>query len=66
MQVNKFIKIFAYNVIIIIILSKTIPLLSKNISERIVDRILLLYLLVFNSILLYIILKKEKQTNNSK
>ncbi len=64
MKTNRYIKIFIANIIIIAVISKIGPLFSKNISEHNLDRILLLYFLVFN-IILFLKLKKEERNSDS-
>ncbi len=60
MKTNKYIKIFIINTVLVAFMSKILPLFSKNISEHSWDRILLLYFLIFNSMLLFKIIKEEK------
>ena len=60
MKTSRIIKIFLINTVFIILAAKIIPLFSTEISERIVERILLIYFLIFNVVLL-IILNKDKK-----
>lgn len=61
MKTAKYIKIFIINTASVIIISKIIPSIFKNISEHSFERIMLAYFMLFNITLLYFVIKEEKK-----
>lgn len=59
-KIYRYIKIFSINVFLVVVIGKIVPIIT-HISERSFERILLLYFLVFNLILLFLIIKEEKR-----
>lgn len=60
MKTSKLIKIFIINTVSVIIVAKVLPILFRDIPERTFERILLIYFLIFNLVLLINLIKNKE------